>query len=207
MKSIFTLLLSCTMLAAPTLHAADNTATQKENGKNIIRFAPIALFDVGVGMGLSYERFIEKSYKISVVIPIDYLFASFENNGGYYSDESNKTSYFYFAPGLKFYPSSANKKVTYAIGPNLYLGYGQGRDWIYQGNTGYYAYEDYNNTRFGILATNYLDINITPSFNLGFSLAVGIRYSSNYNYDNYSMTYDQGVSPVAQFKFTMGYRF
>lgn len=188
------------------LQAADQKPTNNQFGNNIIRFAPISLADAGVGLGLGYERFLEPTQKVSFILPIDIIFAQYENSG--YGSNNENVSYVYIQPGLRFYPANANRKATYSIGPNLFFAYGTGEDWRYNSQTGISTYGKFNNTRFGIVATNYLDINITPKFNLGFSLGVGIRYSNKYNFvDSKESNYNEGVNAVAQFKFQLGYRF
>ena len=189
-----------------TAQVANQKSDKNQYGNNIVRFAPISLTDAGVGVGIGYERFLEPTQKVSFILPIDIIFAQYENGG--FGNYDENVSYVYIQPGLRFYPANANRKATYSIGPNLFFAYGNGEGWRYNPNTGVSTYGEFNNTRFGIVATNYLDINITPKFNLGFSLGVGIRYSSKYNYvDSKSSNYNEGINAVAQFKFQMGYRF
>jgi len=207
MKHIFTLLLlSLTLVVNSSKGYATDTEKSTSNAfrNNILRFTPFTVFDIGVGVGISYERILDDQGKVSFILPLEYYFSTFNFWGNY----SEVNDYVYASPGLKFYPTKKGRLVSYAVGPNLYFGYGTVEDWLYNDNTGIYRSSTLDNLRIGLQISNYLDFNLTPNFNLGFSLALGIRYSSKYTYQNGERpSYNDGVMPSSQFKFTLGYRF
>lgn len=185
-------------------------------GSNILRLSPITAMDIGVGFGLSYEHIFGKEQMIGVVIPASLIL---QNKDGYnpfsgtYNSNVRYNAYFYFTPGLKIYPFG-QRRVTYAVGPSLMFMYGGGKEWIsdydmVSGNTTYRESE-MTRTRFGMLINNYVNFQITPAFNLGLELGLGMRYydkqtqtNTFYNYGDYN----NGFDVTGQFSMTLGYRF
>lgn len=201
MKKVFTII--ALFFAAFQLQAQTQQSITKYNN-NIIRFAPLKVYDMGVGLGLSYERHLDPEQKISFILPID---VSFINT--YYSNANNPyfhnkvNSYVYFSPGIKFYPS-AQRKVNYAIGANLIIGSGKGlyhsgyydefQNWIYKE-------QELKHYRMGMMVNNYLNFNITNKFNIGIELGLGAIYINQYeNKPN------EGITGTGNVAFTMGFR-
>lgn len=181
-----------------------------EFGDNILRLNPITALDIGVGPGISYERIISADKKVSIILPFSLLLHN-ENDYATY-DESEYTTYFYFTPGLKFYPFG-QRTVTYAVGPNLMFSYGGGDTYssIYdpgQGSTMYYPVHK-QIFRLGILVNNYVNFQITPSFNLGVTAGLGVRYINHekLTYSGKAEQYNRPIDITGQFAFSLGYRF
>jgi len=199
MKIIFTTFL---FILFASLVPASGKADSLYNGKNIVKLSPISLFDDGIGVGLSYERFFDKKQRFSFIVPIDYLFSNFNNTNGY-----NNYSVFYVSPGLKFYPGSAKRAISYAVGPSLMFGTGRGVSWT---SSYYYGEENVTTRKFGVLVVNYLEVMITQKLNIGLSAALGLRYVDNY-YNDYGLktdySYEDEIMPIGQFRFTLGYKF
>jgi hypothetical protein len=201
-------------LACSTAFAQAKEQRHPEYGPNIIRFAPLAVLDIGVGVGFSYERFLGKDKMVGVVLPFYLILQNKEDlYGGYPNQDQNYNTYGYFAPGIKIYPFG-QRRVTYAIGPNLMLGYGGGKQWSYtndiHGNT--YPSSSYTTTifRLGILVNNYINFQITPNFNLGLTGGLGIRYIDHQKKEyemGGSATVNNGFDVTGQFALTLGYRF
>lgn len=180
-------------------------------GANILRLSPITAMDVGVGFGLSYERILDRQQMIGLILPFHLLLendgdAFFNGNNG---EHDNTHAYFYFTPGLKIYPFG-QRRVTYAVGPSLMLGYGGGKEWRYDGMN--YGSVDVEKFRLGMLVNNYVNFQIGPSFNLGLELGLGVRYldreTTEYKFPPYNTyTVNNGIEATGQFSMTLGFRF
>lgn len=185
-------------------------------GTNIFRIAPLTALDIGVGFGLSYEKLLGKDKMVGVIIPLSLIL---ENNDNYYYNDpgssNNYNTYYYFTPGVKIYPFG-QRRVTYAIGPSLMLGFGKGEgiisDWDTFGNTVNTSYTK-KVFRLGMLINNYVNFQITPGFNLGLEGGIGIRYIDRQNYSYESPNFpdtknnNNGFDITGQFSMTLGYRF
>lgn len=179
-------------------------------GANILRLSPITAMDIGVGFGLSYERILDRQGMVGLVLPVHLIL---ENDGDDFlngnGDWDNTHAYVYFTPGLKIYPFG-QRKVTYAVGPNLMLGYGGGKEWYYDG---YYSQRvDVTRLRLGMLVNNYVNFQLGPSFNLGLELGLGVRYLDRETVDYPTFPYsnttrNNGIEATGQFSMTLGFRF
>lgn len=222
-KSILTLGLAFT-LGIVTSFAKKNDVGLQQNenqntelrhpdwGDNIIRINPITALDIGVGPGISYERIFSADKKMSFILPISLLLQS--DYDGYYNN-ANYFTYFYFTPGLKFYPFG-QRRVTYAIGPNLMLGYGGGEGYRYyydpNGGGGSYQRKIQQTVfRFGFLVNNYVNFQITNNFNLGITAGLGVRYLDHEKIENLDIhsvqIMNNPIELTGQFSFSLGYRF
>lgn len=105
--------------------------TAEQNQKpNIIRVSPFTALDVGVGFSLDYERLINEEGSIGLSFPLHLIMQNRQSFD--YFDNQYFNTYVYFTPGLKVYPLG-QRRVTYALGPNLLLAYGSGKDNPYYG--------------------------------------------------------------------------
>ncbi|PSK94581.1 hypothetical protein [Taibaiella chishuiensis] len=187
-------------------------------GSNILRLSPITAMDIGVGFGLSYERIFGQEQMIGIVIPAALILQDkadgYNPINGTYNNDVRYNAYFYFTPGLKIYPFG-QRRVTYAVGPSLMFMYGGGKEWVsdYDSNTGVTTFREseMTRTRFGMLVNNYVNFQITPAFNLGLELGLGMRYydkeSRTNTFYNYGGSYNNGFDVTGQFSMTLGYRF
>lgn len=180
---------------------------------NIIRLHPIAAFDVsGAGPGISYERLISKDKKVSIIIPFSLILSSGGslNNGG----DVNYIPYIYLSPGLKFYPFG-HRPISYAFGPNLFFGYGNGtvrqNFQVYEGYNVYQAIKNVQKTelRAGFMIENYINFQITPHFNMGAELGVGVRYlhQTELKSNNSTDKRTKSIAASGAISFQMGYCF
>lgn len=202
MKKIFTCIAAVLFTSLQLLAQTQNKSVTY--GNKIIRFAPLKVYDMGVGLGLSYERHLDPEQKISLILPIDLAFINtyYSNlNAPYLNHKVN--SYVYFSPGIKFYPSG-QRKVNYAIGANLIIGSGKGlyhsgyydqfQNWIYRE-------QELKHYRMGMMVNNYLNFNITNKFNIGIELGLGAIYINKFeNKPN------EGITGTGNVAFTMGFR-
>ncbi len=180
--------------------------SKNELGNNIVRFTPLMVYDVGVGLGLSYERHLDKEQRVSVVLPVDLIMIP-----EYNYNSSRSSNYFYFSPGFKFYPTG-QKRVTYALGANMILGFGNRYDQIQQvsqNGTIFMEQVEAKNTRLGVLVNNYLNFNIGKRFAIGLNGGLGVLYINKYEGVNYIQNFYGGdrVSITGQFAFNFGVRF
>lgn len=182
--------------------AAGSASAQKNNtayGPNIVRIMPLTAFNGGVGLGLSYERILDKDGKIGLNIPFSLGF----NNNGDYNNDMNTT--FMFNPGIKFYPGG-QRKVTYALGASLFASFGTNNGYRYDQSQSY-QYVNANTLQAGIMVNNYLQFNLSPKVNIGLELGVGPAYIDQERDVTNNITYNNGLNVMGQFSFHIGFRF
>ena len=180
------------------------------NHVQTIAIAPFQFSENGVGVGLSYERALDPDGIVSVYLPViatwslnrrDNYYGSYNPN--YNNNQSN--SMYYFMPGIKFYPTGMGR-VRYAVGPSAVLGVGQK---VTDGTTydPYYGYpvNTYgtleNRLLFGMMINNSLNIHATAHLYIGAELGLGFTYFDRVN------NYNEGVKPLVQGSFKIGYTF
>lgn len=195
--------------------AAETFSGSSSYGSNILRVAPITAMDVGVGFGISYERIFGDAQMIGLVLPVTMLLEN-KNNGSDINsyNEARYNTYVYFTPGIKIYPFG-QRKVNYAIGPNLLLGYGGGNEWQYRNDIygGIYL-DDVKTTklRLGFLINNYVNFQVSKAFNLGLEGGLGMRYFDRVSYSGSKYypgngDFSNGFDITGQFSLTLGFRF
>jgi hypothetical protein len=216
LKKTFALVLIAGLIAAPAFAQRRERRERQERaervpvnyGSNIIRLAPISVMDIGVGFGLSYEKIFGKEQMVGLVLPVSLMLddTGYDPGNSGNSGNTHYNTYFYFNPGLKIYPFG-QRKVTYAVGPSLLLGYGGGKEWRFDGT--YYEEVEKTKLRLGMMVNNYVNFQITPSFNLGMELGLGVRYYDRTTYDMLQgdITYHEEINVTGQFSMTLGYRF
>lgn len=204
-----------------TRSSSSRFAEVSEYGKNTVALAPIWLTNTGaVGLGFSYERFIDKKNIFSIILPVAYSFNS-GNTFTYYSSGENRNSTMLWAyPGAKFYVGSKSEgRVSYAVGISAVIGSGRIREdvYVYNSQTMTQEYVTLENkiTLGGAMLNN--SVNIQPSKNiyLGIEFGVGIPYAVNESI-NYNQMVQNGYyadipystdMPLLKFNFKVGYRF
>ena len=214
MKKILLAILPALLLG--TAYAQDKQETDEEtatttakpkaahkNG-NILYISPIKFTENGVGFELGYERAVSADGVVAFNLPVVGTFNMTKND----INQGNKEDpMFYFMPGLKFYPSGSCGKVKYAIGPSFVLGVGQQTDAdpiYYVQYSSYYpptTYTTKDKLLLGVMINNSMNINPSAHFALGLDLGLGFTYISKL--DGVS----QGMQPLVQGGFKMGYRF
>lgn len=175
-------------------------------GKNIISLAPVQMAnESAAGVGLHYERVLDRNYLVSFYLPFALIFQNQDRyNGSNYETRTNVFKYFY--PGIKIYPTGSNRKVSYALGASAALGFG--RKYVYDDNgsqaTGLYRERDI--FRGGLLLNNSLNVQPSKNIYLGVELGVGFTYYDDESrYRRYTPAF--GDEPMVQFNFKAGYRF
>ncbi len=185
-------------------------APKVKYGKNILAIAPLQISD-GIGVGLSYERMLDKKGIVSFYMP---LMVGFNNDNDltpfsssyypYYSD--NYTSYMGMV-GVKIYPTGSKGKVKYAVGPAIAARYSQSDAYnVFMGYDVYgypiYTYGKQDNFALGVVINNSLNIQPTPHLYIGLELGLGMTYINQSNGVN-----NGGEDVLGQFAFKLGYRF
>ena len=171
-------------------------------GNNIISVIPMQVLTNNVGLGLSYERVLDKAGIISFYLPVSIEFDGSPNNGIGPAPVNGETyPSYYIMPGVKFYPTGSKGVVRYAVGPNLAYVAGKEFNFVYD-NLGNIVGQDVQNTsKLGVMVTNSLNINPTSHIHLGIELGIGFTYMNKLG------NTELGTDALAQFGFKIGYRF
>ncbi len=194
-------------------------------GNNILAAAPLQITENGPGVGISYERVLDRKRNIvSFYMPLAMAFnvdgSRYDDvyYGGYYGTDRKHDYSFYAMPGLKFYPTGGKGIVRYAVGPNLVFRVSEYSDYYYYNGPYYGPYITYpgypakvqtTEFTFGMIINNSLNINPTPHLHMGLEFGIGFSYVSDNNRGDYYYGYRSYNDPEAlvQFGFKIGYRF
>jgi hypothetical protein len=199
---------------------AEITKSKSDLGNNIVTFIPGA-YSWGLmgnmndpGVGICYERILEKNGHISVVLPVMYNFTS-EKDFSYYSvysssSYSNGKSYhsISFIPGVKFYPASSKQRIRYALGLSIFATFGSEPYSAYIDNYSISSYSlqpDWHYSLYGLMISNSLNASVTKNFFLGVDVNAGVPVSDNRREDVSPIAVV--FSPVLQFALKIGLRF
>lgn len=183
---------------------------QSHSPANVVRFSPLSVFYGGVGLGLSYERFIDKAQRVSFNLPVygglrNYLVG--QSAGSAVEPESNFS--ILVNPGIRLYPRGHSRKLVYAIGPSVFLSHGTENG--YQGDTdpsgNYVEYAEGTETRVGSMINNSLSMNISPRFNVGIEVGVGVSLYTRLKNNTTQISRTGLIEPMALFAFQVGYKF
>lgn len=168
----------------------------KNYGNNIVRFIPLRLNEIkSLGVGIEYERILGAKKLIGITLPITYTRYRSPNYYDYLYFGVNKLNGFYFTPGLKFYPFG-QRKVNYAVGPNILFSRGNG-------NHEYYG--NFINYKLGVLVNNYLNIQFSEHLNFGAEIGIGYEYINKFQFDTFKR--DIGLNILGNIAISFGYRF
>ena len=187
----------------PTVAGTTNTFVTT---RNILSVAPIQFTENGLGVGLMYERSLDRAGIIAFYLPI---IATFNLNGSTYYNyasnsyqNTNQDAMFYAMPGIKIYPTGSAGTVKYALGPSIVIGEGQKSTVGTDPSTGLAAsYVTQNHTVLGIILNNSLNLNPGNHIHIGFEFGFGFTYLNRLGGLN------QGTQGLVQGGFCMGYRF
>jgi hypothetical protein len=207
------LVLSCANARAQEQNAVSITVNVPKY--NRIQVSPITALDVGFGVGASYERLLGANQEFGIILPAHFIL---ENNGTgndqYNGTNSPFNTYIYLTPGLKFYPSG-HKKVTYAFGPSLMLGFGNKKTMEYIPAANYGASTEqvvkYARKRYGVLMNNYVTMDVGKYFELGLEGGLGFCYYDRESYNGSEFYPDKdlkkSIDLTGQFSLSLGYKF
>jgi hypothetical protein len=168
------------------------------------------------GFGIHYERMLNKKANISLYIPATLsLFSGYDNDFTYTNNATH--AFFYAYPGVKFYPTGSNRRISYSVGPSIAIGFG--RKYTSNNTSTYdsttytynYGYESKSVFKAGLIINNGINIMAAKHLYIGIELGVGFSfYSNDYDFNN-----DYGIQnntnhagqPIVQFNTKVGYRF
>lgn len=175
---------------------------ERDYGSNMVRLIPLRILDQGsIGFGLDYEYIFGREKNIGLVLPISILFPKLV---GYYSESSS--AFIYFSPGIKIYPFG-QRQITYAVGPNLMVGYGIEKFDVSKINSQIREIRQQKTLKLGLFANNYLNVQLSSVFNFGVELGLGVRYlDANLEVSGRGRDYVD-IQPAVNFALSFGYRF
>lgn len=174
--------------------------SNEKYGKNIVSFSPVQMANEGpVGLGLRYERVLDRKNMFSFVLPFALNLHS-ENRYNGVNNEQVIRTFCYFYPGVKVYFTGSNRPVSYGVGPSFSLGFGRKKASDYYSGT---PYREKDVFKAGVLLNN--SLNLQPTKNLYFGVELGLGFNYYNNEDNVA-TFDSD-DPLVQFNLSFGYRF
>lgn len=174
--------------------------------RNIVTISPFKAVDSGPGLGFSYERIIGANEYIGLILPVSFIFKEYYNYSSSYNNDQQYFTNVYLTPGVKIYPFG-QRKVTYAVGPNVMLGFNKTLNGYYDYNMNQSYYNRVNSFRLGLLINNYLNFQITPLINFGVSAGLGMRYIDRVKPSQISYYYGNSKELIGDFSFNFGLRF
>jgi len=183
---------------------------QRNYGSNVLAIAPINMTQEGVrGLGLYYERVVDKRSIIAATLGAAVTFPNNNNNnfwGGPMFNTYERSGFTHVYPGVKFYPGGSRGVVRYGIGPTLAFGFGHERysttvtDPLTNQNR--LVFTDNQVALTGIMISNSLNINATEHLYIGMELGLGFTYNDVQRYNS-----SNGTQELVNFNFKVGYRF
>lgn len=180
-------------------------------GANILTIAPIQMTNESVaGIGLQYERMLDKRQMFSLYIPVAVSFYTDEHYTVLGYNQKTQRSFTYFYPGVKVYPAGSAHRAAYSIGASVVLGFGtkykEEQEQVYDPFSGtyynQYVYKEGAVFKSGFMINNGLNLQPTRHFYIGLEFGIGFLYTNNESSD-----FTIGNEPVVQFNFKGGYRF
>lgn len=193
----YLLLFLCLCLACPV-----QAKKMHRYGKHTIT-ALAVVNNGGNGVGISYELMLNDKQNISLLFPIAATVTNFEKSPAQYNnagqqiapaDNSGRVKMYFFAPGMRFYPTGSKGIVRYSFGGTFVIGSGQGsaNDW---GKTDYLI----SRTIYGVVFDNAIYVQPVPQLRITFEFYIGPGHDDQ---DNLAVS---GV--IYQASIGVGYRF
>lgn len=237
MKRISLMLLSAAMMFASVAHAKDDENILPKKRRNLMSpmksvwaFSFLHVTEDNVGLGLSYERFLDDKGIVSLYLPISYALPNqpiepynssynYYYGSGYYVNNLQETytrgkGSFNFYPGIKIYPGNARKRVSYALGTSLAFSAGTVEqvtrnfkvDTVVQsGYTQYYrTFKDQSSTN---LSSFKMGVLVTNFLNIRATehFNLNVEFGLGFSYINQLDGKDQGITSLTQFGVKLGY--
>lgn len=174
---------------------------------NAIRLAPVTLFYGGVGLGLSYERFIDKAQRISFNLPV---YAGLRNYfiGNYVNRTESESNYSLLVnPGLRLYPRGHGRRIVYSIGPSVFLSYGTENGYKQEISSYYNEYSKGTEMRIGSMINNSLTFNISRKINVGLEAGIGVSLYTKLENTTMKTSRTGLIEAMGLFAFQVGYKF
>jgi hypothetical protein len=169
----------------------DPTSTTKKAGRSsgvnsIISFAPLQLTDNGVGAGIQWEHFLDKSGYVSIYLPVMVTFNIANSDLGpgiINSGSSSGDAMYYFMPGIKIYPNPhTSKRVQFSLGPSLFIASGRGvnQNETFGPYSSYSGYQDQSHFMLGVMINAGFNFFSAKKLYFGFDGGLGLTYQNEY---------------------------
>lgn len=172
------------------------TAAQiPEHLDHIIYASPFTNFYGGKGSGLAYEYYLNRSKRLSLVVPVSFGFRDYfvvhATPGSRAARQANlpeASNYsFLLHPGIKFYAGKNTSFLSYALGSSTFLSYGT-EDGYKQyfdskSNSVLYRYSSGNEFRWGGLFDHYLNFRISERILMELQGSFGFVHYSRFLVD------------------------
>ena len=207
-------------------HIKDTTSPRMNSGKNILSLvtgystSPIDQSINDVGVGLCYERLLDKWGHLSFNIPVmiffssagdyyhDYFGNSYGVSGSNVSNGNGAYTTVYLMPGIKFYPIADTKLVRYSLGLSLLYMLGSEPLAVYENAPTYSNFNPsagaHNYAVYGFMITNSLNVTTANHVCLSFDIGIGTHFFDN-RFINSSD--GGGPNPIIQLGLKLGYRY
>ena len=191
-----------------TLTARAQEDKPKQQSSNIISLAPICIGGEGVGIGVAYERILDRGGYFSFVLPVSSPFIGYVNYTGTFGREFQTWAYsgerqriLQLSPGLKFYPVGNKGRARYALAAlyNYQAGYRESYHYYYGGK----YRVDIN--KMAIMLQNSVNIFPTPHLYIGTELGFGYTFLNEEGVNG--LIHRINTDEVVQLAFRIGYRF
>lgn len=170
-------------------------------GNNIISIMPMQIMTYDVGVGIAYERVLDKAGILSFYLPFMVEFDGTNGRNAAINPNGNTYPAYYIMPGLKFYPTGGKGVIRYAVGPNLAYRTAKEYDFKFDNLGNIVGVGEQPRTMLGIMVTNSMNVNPTKNIHLGLELGLGFTYFNKLG------GVEMGTEALAQFGFKIGYRF
>jgi|GEM_PF-2115428 len=180
------------------------------------------------GFGVQYERFLDRKNRFSLYLPATVSFYSiyYQRNeapnysADFYTKEGTY-NFYYFYPGIKYYPWTSNRRFACNVGASFVVGFGQKyhASLLYDSitrTTSTYSIENKPVIKTGILLSNCINYMATKHIRIGVELGAGLSFENNdYKNDYINFTPARKIDDpfpdknifLFQFNFKIGYRF
>ncbi|MGN6567047.1 MAG: hypothetical protein ACTHJ0_03790 [Flavipsychrobacter sp.] len=193
----YLLLFSCLCVACTA-----QAKKERRYGKHNIAALAVAN-NGGNGLGISYEIMLNDKQNISLLFPIAATATNFEKSPAQYNnagqqivpaDNSGRVKMYFFAPGIRFYPTGSKGIVRYSFGGTFAIGSGQGsaHDW---GGADYLI----SRTIYGVVFDNAVYVQPIPQLRITFEFYIGPGYDDQRDWFISGVIYQASIG--------VGYRF
>jgi hypothetical protein len=164
---------------------------------SILALAPVQLTENGFGIGVSWERNLDRYGWVTFQVP---AILTFNMANDKITGEAKNDLMFYFMPGIKIYTNLNSPSLTkFAVGPSIVLGAGRGTV------LPAYAYNSYSEkeSRFLLGAMGNVSANLFPAPHL----YLGAEYGLGFSYINTYGGVNKGVGFLTQLSLKIGYTY
>jgi len=199
MKLINCIIAGLIVTTPATSHAQESPAkpAHEQTYSYTMSIAPVEITENGFGLGLSYEKFLDKAGLLSFNIPFIITFNPSTDN---INSNPRMDPMFYLQPGIKIYTNmNGEKRGKWSVGPNLVFAMGTGRtDHIFAGTAAADPYHKRQRFMMGAMGTVGVNLFVAKYLYVNYDFSLGCAYVNMYGGEN------TGVAPLVQTGFRIG---